>query len=474
MRFLTPLLAILLLVVTATTAFAQDGEDDRAVLIVLDVSNSMERPGADGTMLLDSARQAVTELVEGIPSEIPVGLRLYGHTVTEESGDTEAGCQDTELVLPVGEADPAAVSSVLDPLEPSGFTPIGTSLEQAGDDVAAYEQATVILVSDGDDNCEPPDPCDVAADLSASGVEVVVDTVGLLLDTAEAEEQLSCIAEATDGTFVTADDTASLTAALQESSTRAERRYEVSGEPVEGAAVPFEAPELEPGVQYVDEVRGDETLFYAIADLESGDTFDVEIVREGTPGREGSSFVYTYLVDRDNNELGYTTCCSSEILDTADVTALRDVELPEDTEQGFLRVDMDVSRADPAQLQRLQLRVVPTGATASAAPATDAPTATGEASPTPEPTTADATAGPTDGSAGATDAPASTAPDAPATPVASTTEAGGGVPGWLYVVLGLGGLAFLGMGGWIVALQRRVGSQSAPGRSERPPPRQQG
>lgn len=372
--------------------------------------------------------------------------------MTEESGDTEAGCQDTELVLPVGEADPAAVSSVLDTLEPSGYTPIGTSLEQAGEDVTGYEQATVILVSDGEDTCQPPDPCDVAADLTGVGVEVVVDTVGLLLDTDEAEQQLSCIAEATDGTFVTADDAASLTTALQESSTRAQRRYEVSGEPVEGAAVPFEAPELEPGVLYVDEVRGDETLFYAIADLESGDTFDVEIVREGIPGREGYFRAYTYLVDRDDNELGYTTCCTGEDLDRAEVTALRDVELA-DTDQAFLRVDTDVGAgADPAQLQRLQLRIVPTGATASAAPATPEPTATRESSPTA-------------GTAGATDAPASPSPDDSATPVATGSDAGGGVPGWLYVVLGVGGLALLGMGAWIVALQRRV-APGAPRRSE--------
>lgn len=64
MRYLTPLCAILLLAVTATAAVAQDGSEDRAVLIVLDVSNSMERPGADGTMLLDSAREAVTELAK--------------------------------------------------------------------------------------------------------------------------------------------------------------------------------------------------------------------------------------------------------------------------------------------------------------------------------------------------------------------------------------------------------------------------
>lgn len=42
---------------------------------------------------------------------------------------------------------------------------------------------------------------------------------------------------------------------------------------------PFDTPEMEPGVQYVDEVRGGETVFDGIADLGPGDTFDVRQMR---------------------------------------------------------------------------------------------------------------------------------------------------------------------------------------------------
>lgn len=312
---------LLVLAVTLTlgsqAATAQTETDDAVVLIVLDVSGSMGRAGADGTVLLDAAKEAVTELTASLPDDIDSGLRLYGHRTGQAESDKPEGCQDTELVVPVGQGSPDTVAAALQPLQPSGYTPIGTSLQQAAQDLGSASQATIVLVSDGEDSCQPPDPCEVAGELSEQGVDVVIDTVGLLLDTAEADSQLSCIAEATGGSFVTADDAASLGVALQEASSRAQRRYEVSGEPIEGAAVPFEAPDLQPGVQYVDEVRGDETLFYAIADLGPGDVFDVEIVREGVPDATGVFRVYTYLVDRDDNELGPDTCCTSQDLDTA-------------------------------------------------------------------------------------------------------------------------------------------------------------
>lgn len=476
---------LLVLAVTLTlgsqAATAQTETDDAVVLIVLDVSGSMGRAGADGTVLLDAAKEAVTELTASLPDDIDSGLRLYGHRTGQAESDKPEGCQDTELVVPVGQGSPDTVAAALQPLQPSGYTPIGTSLQQAAQDLGSASQATIVLVSDGEDSCQPPDPCEVAGELSEQGVDVVIDTVGLLLDTAEADSQLSCIAEATGGSFVTADDAASLGVALQEASSRAQRRYEVSGEPIEGAAVPFEAPDLQPGVQYVDEVRGDETLFYAIADLGPGDVFDVEIVREGVPDATGVFRVYTYLVDRDDNELGPDTCCTSQDLDTADVTALRNVEIAEDVDQAFIRIDTAASSgADLADLQRLQLRVVPAGGTAPSPSATPTasptpaptPTETSQPSPTSTPTpTPTPTATPSP-SATPTDSVSTSSPTDGASPVvvdpAETAETEDGLPPWLLVLLAFLVLAVLGLGAYVVRLQQRANvSQSTP-----PPPPQ--
>ncbi|MCJ7726108.1 MAG: VWA domain-containing protein, partial [Acidimicrobiia bacterium] len=168
-----------------------------SLLLIMDSSGSMNRVDDDGVALIDGAKQALRVLVAALPESAQVGLRVYGHRVPNT--DKAKGCEDTELVIPVGPVDVAAMIEVIDSYDAVGFTPIGLSLREAVQDLPPTGTRTIVLVSDGIDTCAPPDPCEVAAELAAEGFNVRVHTVGLFLTDPAAEQQLQCIADATGG-----------------------------------------------------------------------------------------------------------------------------------------------------------------------------------------------------------------------------------------------------------------------------------
>jgi hypothetical protein len=197
-------------VVVAPAALGQD--DDGAVLLILDASGSMNATDDAGVRLIDGAQRALVRLVEVLPEGAPVGLRVYGHRVPNT--DKANGCLDTELIVPVGPLERGSMIDAIGSFAAKGFTPIGLSLQEAASDLPGGRN-TIILVSDGEDTCAPPNPCDVAAELVAGGIDVRVHTVGFFLaDGDPAREQLQCIAAATGASYRDVDAIASLTGEL--------------------------------------------------------------------------------------------------------------------------------------------------------------------------------------------------------------------------------------------------------------------
>jgi len=170
----------------------------------MDASGSMNRDAGDGNTLLDEAKDALREIVSRLPAEANVGLRVYGHRTSND--DQAIGCIDTELVVPVGPVDRAAMTGAIDAFDASGFTPIGLSLQEAVADLGDAG-GTIILVSDGVDTCAPPDPCEVAQQLAEDGYITQIHTVGLFLQDQAAVDQLQCIADVSNGTFSGVDST---------------------------------------------------------------------------------------------------------------------------------------------------------------------------------------------------------------------------------------------------------------------------
>jgi Ca-activated chloride channel family protein len=138
----------------------------RSVLIVLDLSGSMNDPAGNGLTRLQTAKQALTAAVNGLqPGAVNVGLRTF------------TDCGATSLVVPVAPVQPSSLNAAINGLSAVGATDISQALLAGANDFPAGGQRTVLLVSDGAHNCGPPTPCDAARTIVARGLSIVVNTV---------------------------------------------------------------------------------------------------------------------------------------------------------------------------------------------------------------------------------------------------------------------------------------------------------
>jgi len=219
-------------------------------MLVFDASGSMAADDVGGRSRMEVAKEAVTTLVPMLPEDAAVGLMTYGNSDPATAASQEAGCEDVKtLVEPTG-LDREGLISAIEGVEPSGYTPIGLSLRKAAAELPEAEMRSIVLVSDGIDECGGPPPCEVAADLAEKHPELRIHTIGFKAEQA-ARDELACIAEATGGTFADASDAETLRDELLVKMTRAIQGYATQGRPVTGGVTPEEAVDLPPG-SYLD------------------------------------------------------------------------------------------------------------------------------------------------------------------------------------------------------------------------------
>ena len=255
---------VALLLIAAAPARAQDEpapEERGEALLILDSSKSMNDPTGSGGTRMDAAKAAVDKLLEALPEGAPVGIRVYGAKVAETT--RAEGCRDTELVVPVGPLDKDAARARVQALQGKGRTPIGNSLLAAPEDMPDRGRPrTVILVSDGGDNCAPPDPCEAAREVARQGLNLKISVVGLQV-TDRVRRQLQCIADAGGGSYVDAADPEQLADELSAAFARAFRAYEPTGTPVEGGPSPEQATPVGTGL-FLDELRRGAPRWYSV------------------------------------------------------------------------------------------------------------------------------------------------------------------------------------------------------------------
>jgi Ca-activated chloride channel family protein len=262
MRLVSGALGTLALLIVPAGAQAQTQpapSKDAAVILVVDASKSMQADDGSGRTKMAAAKAALNTLVDELPDDAKVGLRVYGSEVSGTG--KEEGCADTKLVSPVAPLDRPGLKAAIDALTPRGFTPIGRSLQGAAQDLGTAKQKTVVLVSDGGDNCAPPAPCGVARELAQGGVALKIQAVGFQVK-ASARRQLQCIAEAGGGRYVDADDAQELGGQLRSLTARALRPYVTQGKALEGVPDPAGAKLYGPG-QYVTQVPASGPAWYA-------------------------------------------------------------------------------------------------------------------------------------------------------------------------------------------------------------------
>ncbi|MFC5909971.1 VWA domain-containing protein [Streptacidiphilus monticola] len=233
------------------------------VELVLDVSGSMRAADLGGMTRIAAAQRALGEVVDALPDEDQVGLRTLG--ATYPGRDKARGCKDSQQVVPVGPLDRTEIKTAVATLRPTGWTPIGLALTKAAADLKAGGDDTatrrIVLITDGEDDCAPPNPCDVARALAAEGTHLTVDTLGLTLDD-KVRRQLTCIAEATGGTYTAITSEDQLTKRLTQ---LVKRKADPLAPPAAttGSADCTNAPTVTPGV-WTDREGFQETRWYKV------------------------------------------------------------------------------------------------------------------------------------------------------------------------------------------------------------------
>ncbi|MFI5770266.1 VWA domain-containing protein [Streptomyces sp. NPDC051658] len=264
---LTVGVGILLATLTAGLGSALPAAADEApakaspkVELVLDVSGSMRTRDIDGQSRMTAAKQAFNEVLDAVPEQVELGIRTLG--ADYPGNDRKVGCKDTKQLYPVGPLDRTEAKTAVATLAPTGWTPIGPALLGAADDLEGGDSTRrIVLISDGEDTCGPLDPCEVARDIAARGIHLVIDTLGLVPN-AKIREQLTCIAEATGGTYTAVQHTDELSGRVKQLVDRAAEPV-VTPVATEGADSCSDAPQLKAGL-YTDREKFGEHRWYRV------------------------------------------------------------------------------------------------------------------------------------------------------------------------------------------------------------------
>ena len=256
------LLAVLACGLLPAAAFADEPAAGPApkVELVLDVSGSMSAKDIDGQSRMSAAKQAFDDVLDSVPQGVQLGIRTLG--ADYPGNDRKTGCKDTRQLYPVGPLDRNEAKTAVATLAPTGWTPIGPALLRAADDIKGGTGThRLVLITDGEDTCAPLNPCDVARDIAAKGINLVIDTLGLVPD-ASTRTQLSCIAEATGGTYTAVQHRQQLTTKVQQ---LVDRSTAVAAAPVatQGTAACTGAPQLKAGV-YTDRETFSQNHWYRV------------------------------------------------------------------------------------------------------------------------------------------------------------------------------------------------------------------
>lgn len=184
-------------------AGVQDEEGPINILFLVDASRSMKEGLGGGVQKMEAAKQALQKAISQIPGSVNVGLRVFGQ---DYSGDTMIDCQQSQLLVRIGQDNRRSIIEQVRHLRPFGMTPLTWGLMHAARDLKECKgNKVIILISDGAETCGG-EPCSYIQRLNEMGIKLKVDIVGLgLKKDHDAREQLNCIATASGGKYYDAN-----------------------------------------------------------------------------------------------------------------------------------------------------------------------------------------------------------------------------------------------------------------------------
>lgn len=179
---------------------------ETATVVVFDASGSMWNRLEGDMSRIEVARDVMGNYFVDRNPDAPYAIVAYGHN---RRGD----CNDIEVVTPMGRHIGAGQANMIVGLTPQGMTPLTDALRVARDQIPpTAESADIVLITDGLENCGG-DPCALAAQFAAEGVDLRAHVVGFGMAPGEVRA-LACLPDQTGGLLLEAATGAELTAAL--------------------------------------------------------------------------------------------------------------------------------------------------------------------------------------------------------------------------------------------------------------------
>lgn len=222
--------------------------------IVLDCSGSMQERTKEGRTKMQAAKQAVAEMIQGLPADLRVTLVLYGHR-------KEDACNAAEVVRPLGPLGEDGRSQLVEltsRLQPVGATPIALALKVAGVELEKNNAPCgLVLISDGKESCKGDPSAEAAALARRLPISFGVNVVGFDVKGDE-RRALEEIAQSGKGKYYSADSAEELAAALGKVRAKVEevhgvpkqredRKTELAGKQGKAGAFLHTAGLVEPG-----------------------------------------------------------------------------------------------------------------------------------------------------------------------------------------------------------------------------------
>lgn len=148
--------------------------------ILLDASGSMNAKSQGGTRM-DDAKSAIQHFIKTLPDNSTVSIRVYGHKGSNSEKDKETSCGSTEVIYN-GAKDPTAITSALETVKATGWTPIGKALAETKNDIPKDATTMIVyVVSDGIETCNG-NPVEEAKSLANDGIQPIINIIGFQVD----------------------------------------------------------------------------------------------------------------------------------------------------------------------------------------------------------------------------------------------------------------------------------------------------
>lgn len=249
--------------------------------LILDASGSMREKKRliDERLKIDVAKDVMTRIIEELPAQSEVALRVYGHRVREyDQGD----CEDSELLFRFQKVDKRRLTDAVRAIEvKAGTTPLAYSLVQAAKDLADTPgDKVIVLVTDGEEYCGGS-PEEVAKTLVEHGMRLRVEVVGFALADEAVKREMERVAEVTGGRLHDARDAKGLRRAIREALAAPYDVLDAAGARVAGGAVNRGAIGLPEGIFTVAIRTADKPIEIANVRIVHNEVTKIALRKEG-------------------------------------------------------------------------------------------------------------------------------------------------------------------------------------------------